>query len=79
MAINHLKLFMLAKYTSLPPFSEILSVFRGISCQTWVCKRGSALSPLVFVDKLEEEDSGCFILGNSLTAALCKCHKCRYR
>lgn len=33
MAINHLKLFMLASYESLPPFSEILLVFRGISCQ----------------------------------------------
>lgn len=56
MAINHFKLFMLASYASLPPFERFCWFFRGISCQPWVCKKGSALSSLVFVDNPSLED-----------------------
>lgn len=43
MAINHLKLSMLASYASLAPLSEIQSVFRGISCQLWVVQKRVSL------------------------------------
>lgn len=76
MAINHPELFMLASYASpQPPFQRFCWFSEGSAASPGCVERGSALSSLVFVDKLEEEDSG--RAGTQLYVNVNKKCKCR--